>query len=700
LISSPGRSTAELPPASAGVPAALQGWRRALVHGGGMARVASLPALLGELQLCGRAEALASLPDGVLAWGRKPSARRAEAWARERGLPLVRLEDGFLRSVGLGADEPPLSIVVDDLGIYYDAGSPSRLEGLIAGGIALLQADRAQALQQRWCEARASKYNQAREASGLVHEGDVLVVDQTFGDASIAFGAATPASFTRMLEAALDEHPTARVLLKVHPDVVAGRKRGHFPQLSPGAAARVTLLASHAHPCGLLERAGAVYTVSSQMGFEALLWGRPVRCFGMPFYAGWGLTQDELPASSRRGEASLPALVHAALVAYPRYIDPETRQRCEVERLLEWVGLQRRMRERFPPQMVAVGFSRWKKPIARAFFAGSELRFQSATRAVPAGQGLVLWGRRPLPEAAAAAGGAPPPVVRLEDGFLRSVGLGADLVRPLSWVMDREGMYYDATAPSGLERLLATSEFGPALLARARALRERIHALGLTKYNVGQAAWRRPAVDRPVLLVVGQVEADASIRLGAPGLRTNMALLKAVRAEYPEAYLVYKPHPDVVAQLREAGRGEGGAAALCDEVVVDVPMDQVLRQVDEVHVLTSLAGFEALLRNKPVVCWGCPFYAGWGLTADREPLPRRQRRLALDELVAGVLLLYPTYVSRVSGHFTTAERALDELQAWRAEGSTASPVSAGRRAWRWTLRHAVALRRLWSGETA
>jgi capsular polysaccharide export protein len=119
-----------------------------------------------------------------------------------------------------------------------------------------------------------------------------------------------------------------------------------------------------------------------------------------------------------------------------------------------------------------------------------------------------------------------------------------------------------------------------------------------------------------------------------------------------------------------------------------------------VHVLTSLAGFEALLRNKPVVCWGCPFYAGWGLTADREPLPRRQRRLALDELVAGVLLLYPTYVSRVSGHFTTAERALDELQAWRAEASPASPVSAGRRAWRWTLRHAVALRRLWSGETA
>ncbi|WP_374568462.1 capsular polysaccharide biosynthesis protein [Ideonella sp.] len=673
----------------------------AVVHGPGLlAHTPTLPALLPELSLVGPRKAADARPDGVLVWGRKPSAKRAEAWAHERRLPLIRLEDGFLRSVGLGADEPPLSVVIDPLGIYYDAGGPSRLEQLIATPLTAPQQARASALATRWREARVSKYNQAREAPGLVRDGDVLVIDQTFGDASIAYGGATPASFTRMLEAALDEHPGARVLLKVHPDVVAGRKRGHFAQLSPGAAARVQLLASPAHPCGLLERAGAVYTVTSQMGFEALLWGLPLRCFGMPFYAGWGLTRDELSPPERRGAASLAALSHAALIDYPRYLDPETGQRCEPERLLDWMALQRRMRERFPAQMVAVGFSRWKKPIARAFFAGSDLRFQSAHRPVPAGAGLALWGRRPVPPAAAGEG-APPLVVRLEDGFLRSVGLGADLVRPLSWVMDRQGMYYDATAPSALERLLAETVFDDTLCERARALRERILAAGLTKYNVGQARWPRPATAKPVVLVVGQVEGDASIRLGAPGLRTNMALLKAVRAERPDAHLVYKPHPDVVAQLREAGCGEGAAAALCDEIVVDAPMDQVLRQVDEVHVLTSLAGFEALLRGKPVVCWGCPFYAGWGLTQDREPIARRTRRLSLDALVAGALLLYPSYVSRVTGHFTTAERALSELQSWRDEGAAGRrPVSAGRRAWRWTLRHVVALRRWWSGEAA
>ena len=113
----------------------MAGWRRAVLHGGGVARVGNLPALLSELSLVPRAQAEASSVDGVLAWGRKPSAIRAEAWARARGLPLVRLEDGFLRSIGLGPEEAPLSIVVDDLGIYYDAGGPSRLEQMIAAPI-------------------------------------------------------------------------------------------------------------------------------------------------------------------------------------------------------------------------------------------------------------------------------------------------------------------------------------------------------------------------------------------------------------------------------------------------------------------------------------------------------------------------------------------------------------------------------------
>jgi capsular polysaccharide export protein len=670
--------------------------RAACVVGRGVARIRTLPALLAGTVLLRPKDAAAARAGIALAWGRKPSAGEAERWAEARGLPLWRLEDGFLRSVGLGNVDPPLSVVVDDRGIYFDADHPSRLEALIGRTLAPAERARAERLVAQWRSARASKYNHAREvepegssaASTPRPAGEsetVLVVDQTFGDASIRFGRASPEAFQRMLEAALDEHPRARILLKVHPDVVAGRKRGHFDRLEAGAAARVTLLAADAHPPSLLERADAVYTVTSQLGFEALLWGRSVRCFGMPFYGGWGLTVDEERAPARRGSAHLLSLAHAALVDYPRYVDPETTTRCDVERLLDWVALQRRERERFAPRVVAFGFSRWKKPIVRSFFGGTQVRFASTDKPVPPGTPVALWGRRAIPKRVAVDA----QVIRLEDGFLRSVGLGADLVRPLSWVMDTHGMYYDARQPSGLECLLQEAALDAPLVARAARLRERLLALGITKYNVGTPTWRRPDGDRLVVLVVGQVEDDAAVTYGAPGIRTNIGLLRAARAERPDAWLIYKPHPDVVARLRDAGDGESAARSTCDEIILDVAMDVLLRDVDEVHVLTSLAGFEALLRGRRVVTWGCPFYAGWGLTEDRQPLARRTRLRSLDELVAATLIAYPTYVSRVTGAFTTPERALEELREWRDADGPVRP-SWARRALRrvlgWTRR--------------
>lgn len=610
----------------------------------------------------------ASLADvqAVVGWGYKGRFADDAAWATRHGLLYLAIEDGFLRSVGLGDATGPLGVCIDDVGIYYDAHRPSRLETAITRSHTADEHARGADMAARWRRGRLSKYNHAREQAAPVKGPFVLVVDQTFGDASISYGMASAASFTRMLEAALDEHPTLPVVLKVHPDVIAGRKRSHFERLAPGAASRVTLLADDAHPSTLLESAVAIYVVTSQMGFEALLWEKPVRCFGMPFYAGWGLTQDEIAAPVRRGAgrgATLESLSHAALVEYARYLDPETQQRCEPERLMDWMALQRRQRERFPSSVQAVAFSRWKQPHACSFLAGSSLRFvERADALAPGEEARAVWGR-PLDPVAAGLSGAP--LLRVEDGFLRSVGLGANWVQPLSWVVDRSGMYYDATAPSDVETLLRTHAFDDTLLQRAKALREALVAAGITKYNVGQGAWQRPNAAAHVVLVPGQVESDASITYGAIGaVRSNLDLLKAVRTARPDSYLIYKPHPDVVARKRDVGPDETETAHWCDEVVVDLPMHRLFASVDEVQVMTSLAGFEALLRGIRVVCHGTPFYAGWGLTDDMHPHARRGRRLSLDELVAAALILYPTYVSRVSGAFTTPERAVIELERW------------------------------------
>lgn len=330
----------------------------------------------------------------------------------------------------------------------------------------------------------------------------------------------------------------------------------------------------------------------------------------------------------------------------------------------------------------ALGFSRWKHRSLRLCFPESEVRFVSRMEQVPEGAALAVWGMRSLPDGLARN----VRVLRVEDGFLRSVGLGADLIRPVSWVVDARGMYFDATRPSDLEVLLSETDFDAELIARTTALRTRIVAAGLTKYNVGAVAWRRPAGVRKAILVPGQVETDASIAYGAPGVKTNLGLLRAVRQANPDAHVIYKPHPDVVAGLRARGTGEDKAARWCDELVVDAPMGALLDAVDEVHVLTSLAGFEALLRGKRVTCYGQPFYAGWALTADIIPIARRKRRLSLDELVAGALILYPRYMSRKRNALISPEEAVEELLEWRTGNGGKAP-------W-WRKMFRIALRRV------
>jgi capsular polysaccharide export protein len=147
-----------------------------------------------------------------------------------------------------------------------------------------------------------------------------------------------------------------------------------------------------------------------------------------------------------------------------------------------------------------------------------------------------------------------------------------------------------------------------------------------------------------------------------------------VREENPGAYVVYKPHPDLIARNRPGDTGEDVANTLSDEVLAQANIHDCLHSVDEVHTMTSLAGFEALMRGKRVVTYGQPFYAGWGLTTDRAPLARRTRKLSLDELVAGTLILYPRYFDWKSGHFCDCEAIIDRLVEQRSNVRSRGPV--------------------------
>lgn len=473
---------------------------------------------------------------------------------------------------------------------------------------------------------------------------------------------------------AADHAAAGRRIIAVAPGIRSRTARNRLRLLA--AARGWRLIDRPVDPWTVLDHANLVFTIGHEIGFLALLKGLEVHCHGRPAYGGWGLTIDAAPAASRGQRRSREEVFAACCILGTRYTDPFTGEACSFEDAVTLLSDWRRVADQNQRIVSCVGMSIWKQGRMRDLLAapGHAPRFRTRTAAAvrlakAEGGAVAVWATREPPDLARAAEGAGVPVVRVEDGFLRSVGLGADFMPAASIIADRKGLYYDPSAPSGLDDILSTTDFSPALLERARKLTHKLVAGGITKYNVGGDM---PYIGAPsgarILFVPGQVENDRSVLLGGTGTYSNFELLKQVRHANSDAFILYKPHPDVDAGYRPGAIPDADALRLADRVVRGVSSAAIIAAVDEIHTLTSLVGFEALVRGKHVVVYGQPFYAGWGLTRDHAPVPHRTRRLTLEQLVAGVLILYPRYIDPVTrlpcGPEVLIER-LSHPELWR-----------------------------------
>nr|WP_323908275.1 capsular polysaccharide biosynthesis protein [Aeromonas veronii] len=647
-----------------------------------LARSAQISACLGQPLARFTSPDAVQPGDVLVGWGQKANTHQIKEQAKALSLPYWQLEDGFIGYIGHPAKGgKAVSLIADPVGIYYDARQPSQLEQLIAAPCEPQMLARAERLISELVRLGITKYNcYATVPTHAANHGSVsrfaaqggegglpsalaarlqqsakprvLLVDQVAGDLSIPGALASEADFVAMVEAARRNHPDARLLLRTHPDTRFGKKSGVLARLQLND---VEVVAEHCHPHALLNAVDAVYTVSSQLGFEGLLLGKPVYCFGMPFYAGWGLTQDSKQCERRNVNVPLAQLVAAALICYPRYLDPVLGQRCEVEEVIAIIARQQKPAPRWR-RLYLVGFSLWKRAFMQAFchHLAEELCFVSKPpKRLTGDEQVLVWGSR-YPELVSA--------IRVEDGFIRSKGLGSNLCRPSSLSLDPVGIYFDSRTPSGLEQLLNYQQLTEPEIERGERLISLLRQHQISKYNVGEIQPYSPPMDgRQLVLVVGQVDGDASILTGSPYIRSNEQLLWAVRAAKPDAHILYKPHPDVVAGNRGGAISAACLAECVDSQVLDVGLTSLYPHVDELHTMTSLSGFEALVQGVKVTTWGQPFYSGWGLTTDANQPARRQRTLPLSALVYLTLVAYPLYLDWQTGLWISPEQLIHQL---------------------------------------
>jgi len=322
-----------------------------------------------------------------------------------------------------------------------------------------------------------------------------------------------------------------------------------------------------------------------------------------------------------------------------------------------------------------IGFSTWKQYL-RKYFPERNLYFidkniskhefdaqwKKKISSQPAAE-IFVWGFKAPDFIFEFAQKSGKKIFHVEDGFIRSVGLGAQKSPPMSLTMDSRTPYFDARKPSDLEVLLNEYDFNAdvALMTRARTALILMLKHDVSKYN------NSPRHDMAVIygekvkkrvLVIGQVEDDASILLGCDAKMTNNDLVRLAVKENPDAQVIYKPHPDVLSGNRPAQSNPQDVSKLCSVITSNISLPQSFYDVDHVYTLTSLAGFEAVLRGIKVTTIGCPFYSGWGLTDDRQPNPRRTRKLNATELFAAAYLLYPKYFNPQDGSVSDIEKVI------------------------------------------
>ncbi len=594
-------------------------------------------------------------------WGRKKTGWNAIVLAQKYHCKFILLEDGFIRSFDLGIKgSSSFSLVQDEVGIYYDATSPSALENLLntydfkSDSMLINTAKEAMELVVKH---NISKYNCFKEVPQDYFKPckkRVLIIAQTNKDSSLLYGYGEKFSTKEMIEDAALENPNAKIYLKIHPDVLSGKRQSDIETHKIPPFCEV--ITEDFNPLSLLKYFSKVYTKTSQMGFEALFVGCECVCYGMPFYAGWGLTIDKQTSPRRNRKLSLEEVFAASYILYTQYYNPIYQHKSDILDTIHTVIRYKHLYVKTSHKAYFFGFSYWKHNFIKPFvrnYSPQNLIFINPISASPLEVALkkgldltsdiFIWGRKSFKEVESYAKKNGLTIIRVEDGFIRSLSLGSDLTRPFSLVFDNIGIYFDPTQPSRLEHILQNTFFPPALIEEAKLLKKEILKSKISKYNIDSHKTLNLSQDRIIILVTGQVEDDASIAYGSPG-ETNLSLLKQVRKENPQSYILYKPHPDVLSGNRIGQIAPQIALKYCDEIIDNVSLSSAIEVVDEVHTLTSLSGFEALLYGKKVVTYGMPFYAGWGLTIDKQTNPRRNRKLNLEELIAGAYILYPQYI--------------------------------------------------------
>ena len=380
----------------------------------------------------------------------------------------------------------------------------------------------------------------------------------------------------------------------------------------------------------------------------------------------------------RRGARSLEKLFYAVYLKYPLYLDPISQEQTDFWHIAHYLSRAARHVRDMSGTLYVFGMSYrsifhkergtpWKKKDLMPFLQteyNQVVFVHNADDAIKKGilqenhAKIVVWGYRYQEDIQKILDQKIIPTIRIEDGFIRSFGLGKDFIPPFSLVFDKGNLYYNASDKnaSDVHHLLQEKPI-PYLEKIGNDILEAIRKDNITKYNIDHYCSVSFKTDKTILCVIGQVPNDASLQYGGlpEHIKNNTDLLKYARQHFPDHFILFKPHPDIM-----AGHVEGEDLAqiekYADKVDLDHSLTSLIDASDHILTMTSLAGLEAIIRHKKVTVLGKPFYKGYGFCEGEQ-----QTNMSLAHFIYKIYCDYPLYIDGGKGAYGHAKSIISKI---------------------------------------
>jgi capsular polysaccharide export protein len=591
-----------------------------------------------------------------------------------KSYPILRLKDGIF--AGYSNKKPSYSFYYAfESDIYYNLKKESNIESLLRSHW--------NPTEEEWNTAHLAiqminkygitKFNDYphifESAMGGVGYQNILLVDQPIDDESVILGNANEETFNDMLLYAFDNYQYANIYVKLHPDTIDGKKEGYLQKLLVKHGLNdhpsIKVIDTHCNITSFFHFINDIFVVTSQVGFEALLRNKNVRCFGTPFYSGWGLTTDMQTLSYPKPQRSLMDLFIALVLKHTLYLNPFTKKKGNILDLLEYISIQQRHTNRKNVAFYNTEFIEYKN--IDILLNADRKNFSAITKSkqipkhiddfIVTDKKSTFQEVEPLKYRAF-----------LSQGFLFANAVNPDDV--LSLIVDHNGPYYDHKAQSDLDYMLNHESYTDyeKLCAEQFLIDLRGKFLmDMKNEDNGNILAEKQKSGKKVIFVPGQREEDDMTLVGGDiAIPSDYELLVAILQKVENSLIIYKPAPgSKIKKLNDLGKGcLINLASLVKErqnhfvFEFDASISHCIDAADEVHLLNHTCGLEAIVKGKKVVTYGLPFFGGLGLTEDRQKFPRKKREISLEEFALSVYMLYPRYKLPNEEHFTSASNAL------------------------------------------